>query len=105
MKYRPVVAAGWGGDNYVVLHNDATGQTAFVMKTVWDTSKDAAEFASAFEKYANTRFGVSASTQGNVSTWIYDGGVTTLYQSGDTTIWITAPDPAAIQNLTGAVQP
>ncbi len=96
--------AGWGGDNYVVLHNDATGQTAFVMKTVWDSTKDAAQFASAFEKYANTRFEVSASKQGNVSTWTYDGGVTTLYQSGDTTIWITAPDPAAIQNLTAAVQ-
>jgi hypothetical protein len=98
-------AAGWGGDNYVVLHNDATGQTAFVLKTVWDTSNDAAEFASAFEKYADARFGVTASKQGNTSTWTYDGGVTTLYLSGDTTIWITAPDPASIQTLTGIVQP
>jgi hypothetical protein len=98
-------AAGWGGDNYVVLHNDATGQTAFVLKTVWDTSNDAAEFASAFEKYADARFGVTASKQGNTSTWTYDGGVTTLYLSGDTTIWITAPDPASIQTLTGLVQP
>ncbi len=98
-------AAGWGGDNYVVLHNDATGQTAFVMKTVWDTPNDAVEFASAFENYANTRFGVNATTQGNTSTWSYDAGMTTLYQSGDTTIWITAPDQAAVQTLTGVVQP
>ena len=98
-------AAGWGGDNYVVLHNDATGQTAFVMKTVWDTANDAAEFASAFEKYATDRFGVSGTTQGNTTTWSYDGGVTTLYQSGDTTIWITAPDPASVQTLAGLVQP
>ncbi len=98
-------AAGWGGDNYVVLHNDATGQTAFVMETVWDTANDAAEFASAFEKYATDRFGVKGTTQGNTTTWRYDGGVTTLYQSGDTTIWITAPDPASVQTLTGMVQP
>jgi hypothetical protein len=98
-------AAGWGGDNYVVLHNDATGQTAFVMKTVWDTPNDATEFAAAFEKYANNRFGVNATTQGNTSTWTYDGGVTTLYLSGDTTIWITAPDLTAVKTLTGVVQP
>jgi hypothetical protein len=98
-------AAGWGGDNYVVLHNDATGQTAFVMKTVWDTTNDAAEFASAFENYASARFGVTASKQGNTTTWTYDGGVTTLYLSGDTTIWITAPDSASVQTLTGLVQP
>jgi hypothetical protein len=98
-------AAGWGGDNYVVLHNDTTGQTAFVMKTVWDTTNDASEFASAFVKYANSRYGVTGTKQGNTSTWTYDGGVTTLYLSGDTTIWITAPDPASIQALTTAVQP
>jgi hypothetical protein len=96
-------AAGWGGDNYVVLHNDATDQTAFVMKTVWDTTNDAAEFATAFEKYANARFGVTATTQGNTSTWTYTDGVTTLYQSGDTTIWITAPDATSVQTLSGAV--
>ena len=98
-------AAGWGGDNYVVLHNDTTGQTAFVMKTVWDTANDAAEFASAFEKYATDRFGVTSSTQGNTTTWSYENGVTTLYQSGDTTIWITAPDSTSVQTLSGLVQP
>jgi hypothetical protein len=98
-------AAGWGGDNYVLLHNDATGQTAFVMKTVWDTANDAAEFASAFDKYATDRFGVTSTTQGNTTTWSYQGGVTTLYQSGDTTIWVTAPDPASVQTLTAMVQP
>ncbi len=98
-------AAGWGGDNYVVLHNDSTGQTAFVMKTLWDTANDAAEFASAFEKYATDRFGVTSSTQGNTTTWSYESGLTTLYQSGDTTIWITAPDPTSVQTLSGLVQP
>lgn len=76
-----------------------------MMECVWDTSNDAAEFASAFEKYADARYGVTSTKQGNTTTWSYDGGVTTLYRSGDTTIWITAPDPASIQTLTGLVQP
>src|SRR4030042_4262385 len=47
-------AAGWGGDEYVLLHNDDASATVFIMKTVWDTTEDAGEFASSFEKYANT---------------------------------------------------
>jgi hypothetical protein len=98
-------AAGWGGDEYLVLHNDATSATAFVMKTVWDTTDDAAEFSSSFEKYANTRFGVKAAQQGDTLTWSYTGGYTTLYHSGATTIWITVPDATTAQTITGLVQP
>jgi hypothetical protein len=98
-------AAGWGGDEYLVLHNDATNATAFVMKTVWDTTNDAAEFSSSFEKYATTRFGVKDSQQGVTLTWSYSGGYTTLYHSGDMTIWITAPDASIDQTITSLVQP
>ena len=98
-------AAGWGGDEYLVLHNDSTNATVFVMKTVWDTSDDATEFNSSFEKYANNRFGVKASQQGDTHTWSYSGGYTSLLLSGDTTIWITAPDAATAQTVSGQVQP
>ncbi len=98
-------AAGWGGDEYVLLHNDATGETVFVMKTVWDSSKDAAQFATAFGKYATNRFGVSASIQGNTATWNYSGGYTSLYQAGDTTVWITAPNANVAQSVTTVIQP
>ena len=98
-------AAGWGGDEYLVLHNDATSATAFVMKTVWDTTNDATEFATHFKQYANTRFGVSAAQQGDTLTWSYSGGYSSLYLSGDTTIWIITPDSATAQTITGLVQP
>ncbi|OGN92537.1 MAG: hypothetical protein A2Z71_07315 [Chloroflexi bacterium RBG_13_50_21] len=98
-------AAGWGGDEYVLLHNDAASATVFIMKTVWDTTDDAAEFASSFEKYANTRFGLKAAQQGDSLTWSYTGGYTSLYHSGDTTIWITTPDSTTAQTITGVVQP
>ncbi len=96
-------AAGWGGDEYVLLHNDTSNQTVFVMKTTWDTANDATEFASAFNKYASARFGVTPTTQGNTSTWTYSGAVTSLFSSGVTTIWITAPDAATLQTVTSLV--
>ena len=98
-------AAGWGGDEYVVLHNDTTNSTVFVMETVWDSTKDATEFANALQKYANIRFGVKASQQGNDLTWSYSGGYSTFYHSGDTTIWIITPDAETAQTISSLVQP
>ncbi len=98
-------AAGWGGDEYLVLHNDSTNDTIFVMKTVWDTAKDATEFNTSFEKYANTRFGVRADQQGDNLTWSYSGGYTSMLLSGSTTIWITAPDAVTDQTISDQVQP
>jgi hypothetical protein len=98
-------AAGWGGDEYLVLHNDATDSTAFVMKTIWDTPNDAEEFSTAFQQYADIRFGVSASQQGDTLTWSYPGGCSSLYHSGDTTVWIIAPESATAQTITNLIQP
>jgi len=98
-------AAGWGGDEYLVLHNDSTSSTAFVMKTVWDTTNDATEFLTALQQSANSRFGVSATQQGDTLTWSYSGGYSSLYLSGDTTIWIITPDSTTDQTITGLVQP
>lgn len=97
-------AAGWGGDEFLVLHNDTANTTAFVMKTVWDTDADAAEFSTALQKYANTRFGVKATQQGDNFSWVYQSGFSSLYHSGNTTIWIVAPDAATGQTILTAVQ-
>ncbi|OGO63557.1 MAG: hypothetical protein A2029_11805 [Chloroflexi bacterium RBG_19FT_COMBO_47_9] len=98
-------AAGWGGDEYLVLHNDVTDATAFVMKTVWDTPSDAEEFANAVQQYADNRFGVSATQQGDTLTWSYPDGHSSLYHSGDTTVWIIAPDSSTVQTISDSVQP
>jgi len=98
-------AAGWGGDEYMVLHNDEMNASAFVMKTIWDTTKDASEFASGLEKYANTRFEVTATQQGDTLTWSYSDGYSSLYLSGDTTIWMITPDSTTAQTITGLVLP
>jgi hypothetical protein len=98
-------AAGWGGDEYLVLHNDSQNTTAFVMKTIWDTTNDASEFSSALQRSLNARFGVNAVQQGDIFTWQYSGGYSTLYISGDTTIWIITPDAPSNQIISGQVLP
>jgi hypothetical protein len=98
-------AAGWGGDEYLVFQNKSTGSTAFVMKTVWDTPRDATEFANTFQEYGNNRFGVSAAQQGDSLTWTYPNGFSSFYQSGDTTVWIIAPDSSIANTITDSLQP
>ncbi|NJN44876.1 MAG: hypothetical protein HC806_09265, partial [Anaerolineae bacterium] len=94
-------AAGWGGDAYAVYLSPAGDATALVMKTVWDTSADAGEFAQAFEEYASARFG---SPTGNLM-WNSSGTVTLFSLDGDQTLWVAAPDLATAQALLAASQP
>ena len=98
-------AAGWGGDEYLVFNNDSTDSTAFVMKTIWDSNQDAEEFAAALQQYAEARFGVSATQQGDTLTWSYADGTSSLYQVGDTTVWIIAPDTPTAQTIADSIQP
>ena len=98
-------AEGWGGDEYLVLHYEAAGSTVFVVKTIWDTDNDASEFADAFESYADARFEVDGVEQADTTTWAYSGGFSSLYKSGNTTIWIIAPDSTTAQTVSDAVMP
>jgi hypothetical protein len=98
-------AAGWGGDQYLVLHNSAANATAFVMKDVWDTANDASQFVSALQVSLNSRFGLQANQQGDTYAWTYSGGYSSLLISGSTTIWIIAPDTATAQTISGLVTP
>ncbi len=98
-------AAGWGGDEYAVLHNDTSKLTAFVMKDIWDTTTDASQFSDALQKSLNARFGVTATQQGNTFTWAFSGGYSSFLVSGATTIWIITPDAATAQLISAVVTP
>ncbi len=98
-------AAGWGGDTYLVLHNDTANTIAFVMKDVWDTADDAGQFAASMQVSLNSRFGLQATKQGDTYTWTYSGGYSSLLISGSTTIWIIAPDVGTAQTISGLVKP
>lgn len=50
------VAAGWGGDRYYYLVNDATGKDLLAWNIVWDTRQDAGEFVTAYRTALASRF-------------------------------------------------
>jgi len=97
-------AAGWGGDTYLVYYNDATDQTVLVMRTLWESTTDANQFADAFGDYAQARFGVDTQGSTDHMTWTFSGGYNELGKSGAETLWILAPDAATAQLIRQAVQ-
>ncbi len=57
-------AAGWGGGQYRAW-SDGEGETAVVMDTVWDTDKDASEFAQAMDNWLGDQPGKVLAPSGN----------------------------------------
>ncbi len=90
-------AAGWGGDRFVVWHNDADPATAVAWHTRWDTQTDADEFASALNEYDGGRFGKSQPETGAVC-WITTVAACQA-QSGADVWWFYGPDSKTVQSL------
>ena len=85
-------AAGWGGDAYTIYWDEQAGLPVLVLDTVWDTTGDANEFASAFNQYANGRWGDSASSKTDETIWsTASDGTVAFYVKGDETLWAMAP--------------
>ena len=82
-------AEGWGGDAYAFYLNPDTDEVVFVLDTVWDTPKDADEFAAAFIDYASLRWDLGATS--SVRSWSGVDGTVVFLQDGDRTVWVTAP--------------
>lgn len=83
---------GWGGDAYVVFHNDQTNKSALILASRWESEKDADEFASAFEEYASARYGQFDERMATGWVWESTDSVTIFNVDGLNTIWIFAPD-------------
>ncbi|MEW6567946.1 MAG: hypothetical protein AB1449_07235 [Chloroflexota bacterium] len=93
---------GWGGDRYVVLANDASGERALVLLTRWDRFADAQEFFLAFQSYGQARFG-----QGTYSTyrlsWSSAEGEVLFERKSDQTLWLLAPTADVLSALQQAI--
>jgi hypothetical protein len=96
-------AAGWGGDAYVALRNDAAGTEALALLTVWDRPLDAYEFATAMIRLAEARFGPTTGAPTG-STWTWREGVVRLERAYTQTLWIRAPSAAAAEAMRQAVE-
>jgi hypothetical protein len=92
-------ASGWGGDNYLVYHNDDTDETLMAVKFIWDSEADAAEFAAAFRRYAELRFGPAAAAEEDYSTWQAPEGFTHFTHEGIETTWIFSPNQETAEQV------
>ncbi|MCL4870310.1 MAG: hypothetical protein KJ063_15200 [Anaerolineae bacterium] len=96
-------AAGWGGDQYAVYWDDTLELMVMMLRVVWDTEEDAAEFAAAYNLYASQRYDTDATLVNNLTCW--SGTVdevtdlTCLYLEGDETFIIRAPNQAIVQAI------
>lgn len=97
-------AEGWGGDAYAVYYDDQSEGIVMVMRTIWDSANEAAEFASVFEKYADERFGSVSQTRGELLGWNGLEGHTLFHLENVTTTWLLAPDEALAQAVWETVQ-
>jgi hypothetical protein len=90
-------SAGWGGDRYAVWSNDASGRTAAIWHTRWDTQTDADDFFSTLREYDGARFGTGELGTGAVC-WSAVT-VTCQAQSGLDIWWFYGPDQQTVQRL------
>lgn len=85
-------AAGWGGDTYVIYHNETSGQTVLVVDWVWDSVGEAKQFADVFIDYAEARFGLEGEEQGSWRVWEAGEATNLFFAEDDRSVWIYAPD-------------
>lgn len=85
-------ATGWGGDRYAVYWNENTEQLVMVYKLVWDSVADGEEFFAAYENYPANLFGSTVAEQPDGGLCWQGTDVICLYQIGETTMIVRAPD-------------
>lgn len=81
-------ADGWGGDSYAVYYRPESEETVLVLRIVWDSRAEAAEFAGVYRTYAKMRFGGSPVQD---SCWS-GADALCIFQTGDETLVLRAPD-------------
>lgn len=64
-------ANGWGGDRYSFYENQASGESALVQYTTWDTADDAKEFFDAYSRRTEKRYKVSGPADASAQPLIY----------------------------------
>lgn len=96
-------AEGWGGDQYAVYWDEQQELMLMLLRVAWDSEDDAAEFAAAYDLYASQKYNTTATISGNLTCWsgTVDGisDTTCLYEEGDETFIVRAPNFAMIQAI------
>jgi hypothetical protein len=95
---------GWAGDTYVAYYNDQLKATTIVLVSIWGSTQQAQQFASAFQSYSNNRFGTPTINETNTTSWSTEGIYAEFNLTGNRTTWIYAPDAFTAQAIWKALQ-
>ena len=85
----------------MLVYRQDNGQSeALVLKSNWDTAKDAGEFWKALQDYAQKRWGAPSHSSAAQLTWANtpDGAVV-IGQNGSDTLLLIAPDLDTVSKL------
>jgi hypothetical protein len=89
-------AAGWDGGRVRTFQRGRS--TALALRTVWDSSAEAAQFCGALRGWASARFG-PATRPGTTPHWSGAAQHTTLLCRGPRVAWLSAPDRPTLDRL------
>jgi hypothetical protein len=89
-------AAGWDGAR--LRSFERGGRTALVLRTVWDSTAEAAEFCTAVTRWATARFGGPTAPR----RWSGQGQLAALRCQGPRATLLSAPDQQTFQRLLAA---
>jgi hypothetical protein len=95
-------AEGWDGGRLRTFQRG--NRTALALRTVWDSSAEATQFCGAMSGWARGRFGAATRAAGSLR-WSGAGQHTALVCRGARAAWLSAPDRAGLDRLTGALGP
>jgi hypothetical protein len=95
-------AAGWDGGRLRTFQRG--GRSALALRTVWDSTAEAAQFCTAMRGWASGRFGPRPRTAGT-QRWSGGSQHTALSCRGSRVAWLSAPDRPTLDRLSSAVGP
>jgi hypothetical protein len=90
-------AAGWDGGRLRTF--ERAGRTALALRTVWDSTAEAAEFCTALTRWATARFGATTTPR----RWSAQSQHTALRCQGPRVTLLSAPDPTTFHRLLVAI--
>ena len=104
-NYSHPATAGWDGDKLAVYVDDTPGnETGYVWKTVWDSKRDARQFARAYRKLLT--FHGAHRTEGPTNAWVIPddrefSDAFRVVQRNDSVIIVNAPTVDQLSGVSG----
>ena len=96
-------ATGWGGDRYAVFWNEADQQVVMVLRLVWDSNIEGAEFASLYRSYPAALYNSESTPQGDGDCWQGEDVICFFHDEAESLI-VRAPDVMTAVRLQTQIQ-